>query len=262
MLIFHSIFIENGNTLAIRLGIPIEKEYNPTPDKCYLVFGAHDVAAVLIESQAKSKCKFIIMNSEPPTSNHLRNKFYLQLMRDNIVFDYHPVSTEFLQKQGIKVFSHYTFEFPELVNDTPRSIDILFVGSKSPKREDIMRQLTEAYPDKKVVSVFDSFSANPADYTALLHQASTVINIPFYEHTILEMHRINKSLACGCKVVSYKSNDKETDNLYGEFIDFTLDMVEYFKKNHTGANSTYGQLVRCQSFHTRHNKWVLEKLEF
>ena len=260
MLILHPIFIENGNTLAIRLGIPIATQFNPTADDTYLVFGGHDHAMMLLEQQEISGCKYIILNSESPASNHLRNKYFIKLMQDNSVWDYHPLSTAYLRELDIKVHSQYIFEYPELVNDTPREIDILFVGSRSDKREAIMNDLKVSYPALRIEALFDLCCANPSDYTKLLHQAKCVVNIPFYDHSILEMHRINKALACGCRVVSLKSGHKDTDNIYGEYIDFTLDLHEYFSKNHTDAKSTYGDLIKSQSIHTRHNKWLLEQI--
>lgn len=260
MLILHPIFIENGNTLALRLGVPVASEFSPTPDDTYLIFGAHDHALMLIQQQEKSGCKYIILNSESPASNHLRNKYFIKLMKANCVWDYHCESTVYLRDLGIKVYGRYIFEYPELVNDAPREIDILFVGSKSANREAIMNDLKVSYPNLRVEAVFDMCCADPSDYTRLLHQATCVVNIPFYEHNILETHRVLKALACGCRVVSLKSGHKQTDNFYGEYIDFSLDLHDYFSKNHTDAKGTYGDLIKSQSVHVRHLKWLLERL--
>ena len=58
-----------------------------------------------------------------------------------------------------------------------------------------------------------------------------VLNIPFYEHKVLETHRINKALSCGCKVVAKKSGDETTDNLYEDYVYFVDDYTDNIDLN-------------------------------
>ena len=106
----HPIFAENAHCLAIRLGIDVVKEFIPITNHTYIIFGAHEQAPSLYECQMAlgkegKPFKFIIINGEPPTGLHLRNKYYVALMRNNIVWDYHVLSSIYLKSLGIRVYS-------------------------------------------------------------------------------------------------------------------------------------------------------------
>ena len=47
------------------------------------------------------------------------------------------------------------------------------------------------------------------------------MNIPYYEENALESHRINKALACGCKVISMPSSDEDANKFYKDYITIT-----------------------------------------
>ena len=134
ILVFHTIFSENAFCLSKRLGIDVLNDFSPQEGLTYLIFGAHDQAINLYNIQRQIKnIKYIIINTEPPQSNHLRNKYFLSIMKENIVWDYHDLSREYLESLDIRVYSKYFPEFVYTPSDSPRVIDILFVGSKKRK---------------------------------------------------------------------------------------------------------------------------------
>ena len=99
---FHEIFGENAFCLSKRLGIDIVSDFNPVDGHTYITFGAHEQAAqLLVMQQQHRKFKLIIVNSEPPASQFLKNKYYISLMRTNCVFDYHEQSSKHLTELGI-----------------------------------------------------------------------------------------------------------------------------------------------------------------
>ena len=263
---FHEIFAENAFCLSQRLGVELVKDFQPEKDHTYIIFGAHNQAATLHSIQVSNPYfKYIIINGEPPQSDVLRNKYYLSLMKNNIVFDYHPISSEYLKSLGIRVFSEYIFDFPQLKNSSEREIDVLFVGSRNERREAVYKKLVERYPDKRIEFHMDWKQGNHEDLTKLLHRSKVVLNIPYYNSKILETHRINKALACGCEVVSLYSGHKPTDEFYDKYIHLCHDFFEYFDQadmcpDLAEKKLPYNHLVGALSHNLTHIKWLLDEL--
>ena len=94
VIILHSVFTENAIVLATRLWVEIIKDFTPQTGYLYIVYGGHEKTIDLLNSQKQMGNTFgyIIMNSEPPNSQFIQNKFYLELMKNNVVFDYHNQS--------------------------------------------------------------------------------------------------------------------------------------------------------------------------
>ena len=264
---FHNIFSENAFCLAKRLGVDIINDFNPQAGHTYIVFGAHEQANQLLMIQQKnSNFKFIIINSEPPASQFLKNKYYISLMRSNIVWDYHELSAQHLTELGIRVYSRYVFEFVfQPSHDKPREIDIFFCGSRTPRREAIYEKLKSRYPDKNIVFDFDWTYADQTELTKVLQRSSIVLNIPYHEHHILESHRIHKALSCGCEVVSLYSGDTITDKFYSPYVYFVHDLFEHFDwpempLHLQNQKMKYPHLIQALSNFPQHNKWIVEQL--
>ena len=110
IIILHSIFTENAIVLATRLGIEIIKDFTPVSGYLYIVYGSHEKSIELLNSQKQMAHTFgyVIMNSEPPLSQFMANKFYIELMKNNVVFDYSNISAAYLKKTyGINVKSFH-----------------------------------------------------------------------------------------------------------------------------------------------------------
>jgi len=105
----HSIFNENAIVLSQKFKWKLETDFDPQPNDLYIVFGSHELAHQLLEVQFRKNNSFgyIIMNSEQTESQFFKNKYYLSLMKRNIVFDYNTLTTEYLKENhGIKVLSY------------------------------------------------------------------------------------------------------------------------------------------------------------
>lgn len=206
ILSFHAIFSDPAVCLGKRLGIPVLAKYVPDEKTTFIIFGAHIVAHLICRFPGK----FIIVNTEAPQSDVLRNKFYVEMLRKHPVFDYHPVSSDHLYTLGCNVIGGVPMEFTQY-QSTLRPIDVLFVGTYSKLRASIEASL----PKHLVVR----FETKVESMPVLLCQAKIVLNIPFYPG-LLETHRIHQALACGCKVISlgpshpvYKNYVQFTDNI-------------------------------------------------
>ena len=264
---FHSIFTENVFCLSKRLGVDIVSDFDPKAGHTYIVFGAHEQASQLFSIQQKNKnFKFIIINSEPPLSQFMKNKYYISLMRSNIVFDYHEESAKYLTELDIRVYSRYVSEFVyQPAVEVKRDIDIFFCGSRTPRREAIYEKLKFRYPDKNIVFDFDWKYSNQEELTKILQRSKTVLNIPYHDHNILETHRIHKGLACGCEVVSLYSGNEPTDKFYEPYIYFVHDLFEHFDLPNMplhikNQKLVYPHLVQALSNFVKHNKWIVEQL--
>lgn len=244
---FHQIFNENAQMLAEQLNVEYLTTIEPVDGELYLIYGAHDKAHLLIEMQKKYKCKIIIMNSESHKSIFFKNKYYLQLMKDNAIFDYNEVTAKILkEKYGVKVLGLHWFDFPIVKSPNKWDIDILFIGTPSQKRLDIYKQLVTTFPKKNIIFLHNCFDQNKInDY---LTRSKYVLNIPFYEHNILETHRINKALSCGCNVVSLDNDEiNEEEFFYDHFINFTDNFINYFHNPDDEKMSTIKHLKQMKN---------------
>jgi hypothetical protein len=264
----HAIFAENAHCLAQRLGVDIIKDFSPEKGHTYILFGSHDHAPTLYTCQVSlakegKDFKFIIINGEPPQSPHLRNKYYIELMRNNIVWDYHAISSVFLKSLGIRVYSIYCFEFIHTPVTTKREIDILFIGSRNERREKLFNNLVKRYPNKKIVFEMDWKHSNHNDLRALLQSAKIVLNIPYYESGILETHRINSALANDCVVISLYSGHKQTDDFYSPYVYFTHDFFELLDSwtEPILPKLGYINLVKAISPTIQHNQFIIKQLQ-
>jgi hypothetical protein len=259
---FSAIFVENAFCFSKRLNIDIIKDFVPLQGHTYILFGSHEQAVQLNELQNQNtKIRFIIINMEPPESPSLRNKYYISLMRNNIVFDYSLISKTHLETLGIRCYSMYFPEFINSPNHQPRPIDILFVGSRTARREAVYQKLKERYPNKKIEFHMDWKHTDHSDMKKLLQSAKTVINIPFYDSGILETHRIHSALSAGCHVISLYSGQKETDDFYSKYIYFCHDYFEFFDAEPPVEKKlSYENLISSLSDQIHHANWIISQL--
>jgi hypothetical protein len=225
----HSVFNENAVVLSQKFKWALETNFDPQPNDLYIVYGAHELAHQLLEVQFRKNNSFgyIIMNSEQTESQFFKNKYYLSLMKRNIVFDYNTLTTDYLkEKHDIKVLSYFFFEFMKFhVEEENRSYDVAFIGSKNERREDFINLIKKQYPDLNVYVDFEWKHSNAESLTKILQQCKVVLNIPYYKHNPLETHRINKALSCGCDVISLNSADDDANTFYKDYCVMTDDLI-------------------------------------
>lgn len=212
---FSPYFVENAENLANELNIPVV--YNLQPDYIYHIFSAHDASKQLLDFQAKHpKTKYIIYQSENVNSCFFKDKNYIQLMKQNTVYQYSPMISKYsLTKYGIECASYFTWNYTQLTTNKERDIDVLFVGTMTQKRYQLINEIQKKYNLIVITNVFDK------DLENILLRTKYVLNISAYEKNALETHRINKALACGCKVISNPSCDELMNEKYKDIITFT-----------------------------------------
>ena len=248
------IFNENAICFANKMGFKIINDFQPKPKELYVVFGAHVKSPELLQIQKNLNFSFgyIILNSESQKSNVISNKYYLELMRKNVVFNYSKGVAEYLKELDIKTYSYFFFEFMKEEPDD-REYDYLFIGSHTKFREEQIASLRQAFPLKRFYIDFEGQHKSPQSMKDILKKSNWVLNIPYYQDDQnLESHRINNALSVGCQVVSFKSGDKETDEFYDDYIYFADDFVEFFKSHEVLEKKDYQHLINGLS-----NKWLV-----
>ena len=146
-----NIFSENAIVLANKFKTKLVTDFNPKAKDIYIVFGAYDIAIQLLEAQKNNGCVYIIMNSKQIGSAFFEDKLYLQLMKNNFVFDYNHLSSKFLDEAfQVKVLSYFLFDFMFLPAKEEKTIGILFIGTENENRKETRNNLIEQLPDKKL----------------------------------------------------------------------------------------------------------------
>jgi len=267
----HSIFNENAVILSKKFGWSLENEFNPQAGDIYLVFGGHEMSHQLLEIQLRKNASFgyIIMNSEQIESQFFKHKYYIELMKRNIVFDFNTLSAEYLKKtHSIKVLSYFFFEFMkyQTEEEDKREYDIAFIGSKNEDRIKFLDNLKAEFPELNFYVDLEWSHKSSESLTKILHQSKVVLNIGNYKSDrTLETHRINKALACGCDVISMYSDDDDANQFYKNYChvtgDFKNTIRQYF--NHAlDKKKPYEDLVKelSQKFNP-HMHFVVNNLQ-
>lgn len=247
----HEIFKQNAICLAKRLNTII----TATIDEpiLYIIFGAHQNPLLLIELQKKCKCQYLILNSEHYSSDYFRNKYYLKLLKENNVADYLPANVNQLKiKHDINVLTYYWFEFIPQNEQMLRPIDVLFIGQKNDKRQQVEEELKGKYPQLNINFLYPK---EYNDITPILLNSKVVLNIPYYDDNA-ESHRINQALSCGCKVISHDLG--VLNKVYDDFIYIN----DNYEPNDLTPRHSYEKLVEHQLMNiTTHFNWVVYHLQ-
>jgi hypothetical protein len=259
-----TIFNENAIVLSNKTGIEFIKSFEPIEKHIYIVFGGHKYPVELIKKQEEMNYNFgyIILNSESQLSDVIRNKYYIFLMKKNIVYNYSSGVADYLNEtHSIKNYSYFFFDFMKLNNEI-KLYDYTFIGSRSLNREKILNDLKKEFPYKSFYINFDWDNKNPLSIKTILSKTKYLLNIPFYENdNNLEIHRIHNGLSAGCQVVSIKSGNEDTDNFYDEYIYFTDDFIKFFKSHEVKKKKDYDELTKLLSGKWLiHNMFILKKI--
>ena len=248
----HAVFNENAVVMSKKFNWTLENQFDPQAGDLYIVFGGHELAHQLLEAQFRknSSYGYIIMNSEQIHSQFFKNKYYIQLMKRNVVFDYNRITSDYLKKaHDVKVLSFYFFEFMKFNNETNRkTYDVTFIGSKTEDRVKQMKELEEEFDDLKFYVDFDWKHGSSESLTQILQKSKVVLNIGYYtDYRPLESHRINKALACECDVISTMSDDDDANDFYKDYCYMTTDIKDTLHKyfnDELDKKKPYEELVK------------------
>lgn len=210
----HPIFELNAIELAKHLKCGVSSELVWT-EPC-VIYGAHEIA-VQVGLTSHPDVVHIILNTEHHESIHFKSKYYIDMLRRHLVFDYDTVNAAWFKHEGIITLGRFPFLFPQCTG-SDRHIEYGFVGAKTPLRESVEAQLSKMH---NVKFIMDGSLHKGADMNAFLVQCKRVLNISVYTGN-REWHRVNQAHACGCDVLTMKP-----DGSFDLEVRDTFDMVTF-----------------------------------
>ena len=212
---FSTYFVENAEFLSSQTKMPVV--YELKPDFTYHIFSAHDAAPQLLCFQKEHpQTKYVIYQSENIESQFFKDKDYINLLKENTVYQYSPMIAKYcLNKHRIECASYFSFDYAPIDSPMVRDINVLFFGTMTKKRYNILAAIQQKFDITIVTNCFGQ------ELEETLLRTKYVLNISAYDNNALETHRINKALACGCKVISNPSYDNDMDRKYKDIIVWT-----------------------------------------
>lgn len=200
----------------------------------YIIFGMNDFNSQILPNN------YIVYQLEQTSSQTESNWFnqnYLEYLNKALrVWDYSLNNYQYLKKIGIKNIDYVPIQYLQtlkpLINVT-KDIDVLFLGSLNTRRQTILDQLINL--GLKVV-IKNNIWEDERDQ--LVARSKLVINIHYYEKSILESVRLSYLLSHGCAVISEVSEDRILDKWHSKFIKLvnydklTDTCVEYIQNEH------------------------------
>jgi hypothetical protein len=214
----HWHYNEFAIVLSQKMGITlIQGNLEPKDGEVYIVLGGQHASSALINLQKTHKVGFIIYNSETV----FRDKYYIQLLKSNPVFDCEQHTTDVLKKEhNIHVLSHFFYEFIK-IEGSEKPVDI---GIITKSETELVARLQKKNPEKVIKHVLLKDIKNPKELKELMASFKTFVNV--YEGSF-NSYIVNQALACGCRVVSHNKADSYTLKFYDDFLT-TRDILEEY----------------------------------
>jgi hypothetical protein len=184
-------------------GFASERHVNQgNPDALTLLLGAVPPHLALLD-QLDPRKTAIVNLEQLASGSALITPDYVQWLRKWLVVDYHSENIAWLRRangEAQQVFQLPLVPGSSLVHPAPdpgaKSVDVLFFGSPSPRREHIIQRLRDAGVSVETVAGAYAHELAPA-----LRRARLVLNVHFYETGLFPVTRILQPAANGIPIV-------------------------------------------------------------
>lgn len=148
---------------------------------------------------------------------------YLDVLRSaGKVWDYQARNVEFLRAHGITA-THVPYRYTPALERAPeraKDIDVLFVGSMSPRRRKLLDEIATRCNLVSAQGVYG------LELDQLIARARVVVNLHFTDHPHpLEVVRLNYLMANGCAVASERGWDEAENAAYAPGLWFDTDIA-------------------------------------
>lgn len=164
--------------------------------------------------------RVIFFQMEQHTSRWFTKEYHTLLNNADIVFDYSIENIEKLVKENIpfsKIF-YLPISFNPIKNCpsiSERENDILFYGDiSSPRRKKILDAIGNHYKIKIITDLFGE------EIQKELLKSKIVLNIHYYQQSVLETTRLHEAISHGCIVISERSPDIDQYPLLKKVVNF------------------------------------------
>jgi len=203
--------------------IPCQLTHTITPDNwmdLYIILGMNDFVSQIVPHH------YIVYQMEQtnnPDSGWFTDTYRQHLSKAIEIWDYSLINYQQLRHWGYTQIKYVPLLCMPCLKSIPkipwgqRPIDVLFYGSINPRRQQILDQLTS----NKGLFVVARHHLWNEERSQLISQSKIVINLHYYQHSILETARLSYLLTNGCVVVSEKSQDPLLDKSHSSYVIFS-----------------------------------------
>ena len=182
----------------------------------YIIFGMNDFSSQTVPHN------YIVFQLEQTTGQDESKWFsqtYINHMKNALeIWDYSLINYQNLRKVGIEKVKYVPLQYMRSIDNIQhqeKDIDILFYGSVNERRQKILDQLTTSGLKTVVKThVWNEERDN------LIARSKIVVNIHYYNNSILETTRLSYLLSNSCLVVSEKSQDPVLDKWHTPYLKF------------------------------------------
>ncbi len=185
----------------------------------YIIFGMNDFNSPLTPPN------YIVYQLEQTTGQDESkwfNERYLNYLRKALaVWDYSLINYQNLKKLGIRNIEYVPIQYLRTCDiikqcaPASKDIDIFFFGSMNDRRQSLITQL-----QSRGLNVVVKTNVWKAERDELIARSKFVLNIHFYQHSILETTRLSYLLSNNCHVISESSGDQLLDRWHQKYIQF------------------------------------------
>lgn len=185
----------------------------------YIIFGMNDFSSQIIPRN------YIVYQLEQTTGNDESKWFrpvYIEHMKRAIqIWDYSLINYKNLKTMGLSNLEYVPLQYMETLDmfDTSikkeKDIDVFFYGSMNERRQKIIEELQNL--GLCVVSRNHVWAQERDD---LIARSKIVLNVHYFESSLLETARLSYLLSNNCVVVSEVSLDPVLDKSHNEFVKF------------------------------------------
>ena len=203
------VFTQRGVT------VNVTHDLNKDDLNTWLLFGVNELPPSILLPK-----NYIVYQLEQISvdGNKWLTQKYLEIMKGaKQVWDYSIKNVNLLNRYNVKNVIHVPISYSDnlkivdcsSIPDTEKDVDILFIGSISPRRKELLERF-------KILNGINVMIADGGlwgdERTALLKRCKIIINIHFYgAESLLEMARLSVLLANKCFIVSENGGDASMD---------------------------------------------------
>jgi hypothetical protein len=210
-------------------------------DKILLLFGITTISNPIILYNLKHKCLIYQIEQKNilGTSDLYVLKDFLKEMPNIIEFSHNnDIYTKNLDLKLPLIQSQ--------TNNTQKDIDILFFGSLSSRRKNILKQLYQLkkYKLKYIYNTFGDELLN------LIKRSKIVLNLHTQNNSFLEVFRINLALSYNTYIISESpihKNEKYLYDLYKKLVFFIPQLDPYDNNNYNNLTKLIDKLLKANS---------------
>ena len=198
-------------------------------DRRYIILGANTLRFC---PDIKIKSDSIIYQFERENSPEQFDSFYLYILKNFKVWDFSLHNMERINnKYNLKISEYLSLGYVEELNcikhRQEKDIDILFIGSFSERRKDLILEMNKL--NIKASLIFNSYGKERDD---LISRSKIMLNVHFHGPGLLEHPRIFYYLNNDCLILSEESNNVEENQRFlnilflSEFKNLSLTALE------------------------------------